>query len=146
MKWKSLGNGFISSTIQMTSSVEDAFLDICNQIQTYIIPNNSSIKWDFIKIEFWVDSGRIIIFPALKNDPSRIEKAGCHIQFEQLLYNYNLIADSDMPDDEFTTLILQEENSWINKFIGIAKQSQISETNLMFFDADDQTPLNETFL
>ncbi|MDR3621180.1 MAG: hypothetical protein P4L85_17645 [Paludisphaera borealis] len=97
--------------------------ELYRHIHTNVLPNNASVPWNFLRVELWSDSGRIIVYPASTSTPNRIEKAGCQVIFSDLLLEYDRLADSGLDDDVFVAALEREEEKWVEGFLDAARRA-----------------------
>lgn len=134
------------ATVPVGGSIDDAMQDLCEKVASDVIPMQGDANWDYLRVEFWPDSGRIIAFPASTSTVHRIDKSGCQVIFEDLLARYEELADSDMSDEEFTKRLLAEERKWIDRFLAAARSSKLRGTRVMFYEADDEPPIQDVII
>jgi hypothetical protein len=146
MEWQEINNGFAMATVGSGDSVEDAMMQLCERVARDVIPMNRDVDWDYLRVEFWADSGRIIVFPASTSMADRIEKAGCQLVFEDLLSRYEELADSDISDDEFTERLLAEEKTWIERLLTAARRSRLQGLRVIFWDAEDEQAVQDVVI
>ena len=82
-------------------------------------PLNAGVSWDHLRVEIWLDSGRIILFPSPSPFRCRVEKAMCQIVCPDLLASYDETADSNLSDDAFDSWAKQATE----KVAGLLSQS-----------------------
>ncbi len=141
MEWKKLKNCFMMAKVEPSESIEEALTEFCQHIKQHVIPKNDGVSWDCLRIEFWVDSGRIIAFPISSLKPDRIEKAGCQVVFADLLAQYEHLADSDLDDDAFVAALLVVEREWINKILSAAQRASLTGNRFQFWDGEGEQPI-----
>ncbi|MEJ7595478.1 MAG: hypothetical protein WKF77_28515 [Planctomycetaceae bacterium] len=141
MDWLELKNNFTMTTVTRGVAIDGAMENVCQHIVTTVIPKNLGVEWDYLRIELWPDSGRLIFFPASTSNAERIEKAGCQVVFEDLLAKYNALADSDLDDDAFVAALLREERLWIEQFLHFARSTNLSGRRCQFWEGDGELPI-----
>ncbi len=146
VKWQDMSGGFSLAIVKNNESAEDAIIELCERIANYVIPKNEKVHWDHLRVEFWPDSGRIIVFPASLATNNRVEQAGCQVVFEELLRRYAELADSNIADDEFTAKVLSEERTWIDRFVNAARNTGLRGLRAVFWDAEDEQPILDVLL
>jgi hypothetical protein len=82
-------------------------------------PLNADVSSDHLRVEIWLDSGRIILFPSPSPFRYRVEKAMCEIICPDLLVSYEETAASNLSDDEFDSWA----NQAIEKVAGLVSES-----------------------
>jgi len=121
-----------------------------------ILPLNSEVDWDYIRVELWCDSGRIIISPASSQNKYRIAKSSCQVFFPALLAEcetiYNAFDDetdeeneTEEAEEKLSSLMREMESRWMNK-AEAALRGQLkegSELKFCFFSFDDDEPSRE---
>lgn len=114
-----------------------------------VLPANATIGWDYVRIEIWADSGRIIFFPASSKTNRRIEKAVCQVYLAELLKEYERLADSGMPDDEFTEQLTAYEGRLAEALlegatgVPIVLPPDVSALKVSIRESDAEAPLLE---
>lgn len=141
MNWHESKGGFLATTVESSGSIGQAMNALCTQIKEKIIPANREVLWDYLRVEFWPDSGRVIVFPALISKLTRVEKAGCQVIFIDILNAYERLADSNLDDDAFEVELLREEKRWIGDFLSAAHDAGISGLRIQFWDGDSEEPI-----
>jgi hypothetical protein len=101
-----------------TLSVSQAAQELWRKYIEDAAPKNKEVTWDYLRIEVWLDSGRIILFPATNPFRRRIEKSACQISCPDLLGSFNEMADSKS-DDEFDVWHTQT----VDKVVGLVSQA-----------------------
>ena len=141
MEWQELKNSFTMATVKPSESIEQALTELCQHIKQHVIPKNEGIAWDCLRIEFWADSGRIIVFPSSTSKSDRIEKAGCPVVFADLLAQYERLADSGLDDDAFVAVLLGVEREWIDKLLDAARHVSLTGNRFQFWDGEGERPI-----
>ncbi|MES2793023.1 MAG: hypothetical protein V4719_25650 [Planctomycetota bacterium] len=136
MEWQQLKNNVSMATVKSGDSIEQAMIELCQHIKSRVIPSNAGIDWDYLRVEFWPDSGRVIVFPSSSSNSDRIETAGCQVVFGTLLVEYERLADSDLDDNAFVDALLQEERMWIERFLDSARKTGLSGNHIQFWDGE----------
>ena len=109
-----------------------------------ILPRNEEFDWDYVKVEFWSDGGRIIVYPASRRSKWRDEKAGCIVTFPDLITTVDQIADLYLDDDEeFDGRIREVHLEWAGELERTARASNLSDIRIQIFEADDPDPIVE---
>lgn len=134
MEWEQFSDGYWMSTVDNLPTADD-MTEITRKIVVDVIPKHSNLEWDHLRVELWPDSGRVIVFPALDSNANRIDVAGCQIVFASLLSEYETLADSDMPDEEFDSVLQAEEQRWIDQLIAGARQGGLRDTRMAFWES-----------
>lgn len=112
-----------------------------------IAPLQRDQSWDYIRVELWPDSGRIIALPASSTSDIRIENGTCQVISKTLLTFYNQLADSSIPDDEFTDKLLELATAIAESIIsaahaiGLANILNKDIIRIACFDSDETTAL-----
>lgn len=119
---------------------------MCSHIASDVLPRNNEVGWDYLRVELWSDSGRIIVFPSSTNLRERIDDAACQIVFDKLLQLYEQLADSNIDDDEFTRLIEVEEGKWVTRFLEAARKSELRGYRVIFFSGNGEECLEDTIV
>lgn len=143
MEWQDLTAGFTTATVAEDESLDVAMHGFCEQIRAYVLPKNQGVDWNYIRVELWSDSGRMIAFPANRSKNERIEKAGCQIVFNALLAQYEDLADSDIDDDAFAEALVDAKRSWIQNFVVAAREAGLSGQKVQFWDGDGEDVILE---
>ena len=64
MEWHDHKSGFSTATVSEGEPLDAAMHEFSSRIRVDVLPKHESVDWDYIRVEFWPDSGRIIAFPA----------------------------------------------------------------------------------
>lgn len=164
MNWKThiSGSSRIFSLEDDTQemAIEDILKEVWVLLWSEMLPLNSDVVWDYIKIELWVDSGRIIAYPASSKSTFRVEKAVCSVFFPLLLEQYETLSAKhfgievleEVAEFEVQQLFEREvtelELEWIRK-AELAAQDQIPEganLRMAFYSTDDDAPLRSLII
>lgn len=137
MEWHDIEGGFSMATVAEGEPLEIAMREFCEKIRADILPTHKGVDWNYIRVEFWSDSGRMIAFPASSSTNERIEKAGCQVVFEELLAQYQQLADSDMEDAAFTATLIDVVHSWIQRFVAAARETGMMGQQIQFWDGEE---------
>ncbi|MEM9481326.1 MAG: hypothetical protein AAGA58_16875 [Verrucomicrobiota bacterium] len=140
MNWtKEENRGDIIFTLEVAETPKvEIFKEVWNVFSNQIIELNSGINWDFIMVEFWLDSGRVIIFPSARGSFDRIEKALCQVFSEKMLSTYEELVNSGIDDNEFDKR-LRDMRDTCARYVEIAaKESALANLELAFWDADEE--------
>jgi len=111
-----------------------------------VVPLNQEVAADYVRVEIWADSGRIIVFPATSKTPRRIEKALCQVAFERLLTFYQQLATSDASDSVFSDQLdakLQELTVSLGRGVSAAGPEVTGGLKVVFFNADSEPAIAE---
>lgn len=138
MEWQDLKGGFSTATVAEGEPLEIAMRDFCEQIRANVLPKHMEVDWNYIRVEFWADSGRMIAFPAISSKNERIEKAGCQVVFEDLRAQYEELANADLEDAAFTEALIDAERSWIQRFVAAARETGLNGQQVQFWDGDGE--------
>jgi hypothetical protein len=115
-------------------------------------PVNANIVWDHLRVELWIDSGRIIIFPARSALKARIELAVCQMFFPSLQRFYENLIGIDLADDQFESTLEAKEKevielvSKIGSELGIPERLERPFVRVLYFGTDLQNPMKEDCL
>ena len=84
-------------------SLHDALSELVADIVDRIIPlqSDASRAMYEIRVELWLDSGRIIVFPSQTPFTRRIDVAGCVVNSADIESQIRALDESKMPDGEF---------------------------------------------
>lgn len=129
--------------VQRGESIKEAMIEFCKHIKQRVIPCNDEIDWDYLRVEFWPDSGRIIVFPAASSIAERIEKAGCQVVFLSLLSEYDSLADSSAGDDLFVAELDRVVGLWIERFLEGFRNVGLSGFRVEFWNEGGVSPIWE---
>lgn len=129
MQWNIHSNG---STVGYSGYAEGtalvaAAVELWRKYVEDAAPKNAEIAWDHLRVEIWLDSGRVILFPSPSPFRNRVERAACQITFPEVLASYNEISGSAMSDDEFERWAKVTEMKIANLVSEAAKQAHLPE-------------------
>lgn len=163
MIWNTLTSGktrfskhiLVSADATSISEI-DALEEMWKVMLSNVLPLNAGVVWDYIRLEIWVDTGRVIVYPALLKDEFRVDKACCSLFFASLLKESENLSNKlfgpevteEMPDeadqDAYSQAITELELELIRK-AEIAAYAAIpanSGLKIVFYSTDDD-PLHE---
>lgn len=142
MSWEN-ESGISTLKVAKEDSIEASLRDLWTKVSSELLPLHKEVPWDHMRIEIWGDSGRILLFPASSRESSRIEKLVYQIVFQQLLNQYETLADSDANDELFAKEWLSVTRSWASSLASAASSGGLSGLRLVFWDAEDEVPVLE---
>jgi len=126
-------DSFHDIDVEASDALPSAFAALAADLKDRVIPlqNESGKDWKEIRMELWLDSGRIIAFPAQNPYTDRIDVAGCTVHctaFEE--------AIEELSDDDFDAEMnkMQEETAGlITKTVG-----PLLDCPIAIYDADGE--------
>lgn len=140
-------------------SVEETFTEMWKFMISDILPLNHDVEWDYIKLELWIDSGRVILYPTSSKSKFRIERAVCSVFFPSLLEQSEMLntecfgseQTEDLPDIEiqevFEQAVTKLELEWIHKAeLAVQQIPEVSKLRLAFYSTDDDLPLHSIII
>ena len=148
MKWEEVIPNYIEAEVEAASS--RSLVELWQQVLDYVLPKHKSNEWDFVKVEFWADSGRVIIFPSLSGSSKRVDKAGCQLIDRSFLSKWEDLCDQDIDDDQFTELALKLELDYavmiLQSLKSITSHNDVEydQLRVVFYDADELDPIFES--
>lgn len=86
-------------------SCVDAVREALALITEAVIRGEGGQARDCIKVELWLDSGRIILYPARAKSPDRDETVAYQISIPEMLEEWERVATSDENDALFESAI-----------------------------------------
>jgi hypothetical protein len=89
---------------------------------------NARMEWDHLRAEIWLDSGRVILFPAIFSFRYRTEKAVCQIICPDLLASYTDKASSNMRDEQFESWAKAEEIRVVSLVSSAAREMNLAQS------------------
>ena len=107
-----------------------------------VAPANATVTWDHLRVEMWLDSGRVILFPTMSPFRHRIEKAVCQIICPDLLNFYETLIEADIPDNEFEVALSKKEQEVADLLSTAAKQMNLparlslQSVRVLYYGAD----------
>lgn len=117
-----------------------------------VVPLNAAVEWDFIKLEIWPDSGRLIAFPASSQSRFRVEMAVCQVFFPSLLQAYEEIDDEiddgdedEEADRQFSEAVSALVKEWAGKTETAARTALRTGYGwkVKFYSSEGEEPLHE---
>ena len=124
--------------------VHEMFVSMWQKFATDVLPLHMRSAWTFVKAEFWPDSGRIIVFPTRAADV-RDERALCELIAAELLERWERLADSGLPDDEFSTEVSKLEAEYARTLCKAAAGVFGEDAAIVIrcYDAEEREPFSE---
>ncbi len=117
---------------------ENGVIELWRKFFIDSLPLNKDINWDVIRVELWLDSGRIIIFPAFEKNLERIESSGCQMFFYDLHEYYENLADSKISDKQFDAEVERKDYELIKKLISGLNMNEGSGHQLLFWSSNSE--------
>lgn len=148
MKWEKSASAepLVFTAIASFTAIDECLEELWKFFVSEILPRNEGVNWDFVRVEIWLDSGRIIVFPASSGAQSRIEISGCQVVFPSMLEDYERLADSSLGEMEFTQSVCDLERMWVNLAIAAARRIGLSHVRLSFWIAEGDYAIHDEFL
>jgi hypothetical protein len=147
-KGSTIGYAGHAETVPITESVHELWRKYIDDAA----PKNAETAWDHLRVELWLDSGRIILFPALSTNCFRIEKAACQLICPDLLNFYETLIKAKLPDEKFEIEITLKEMEVAEILSKSAKDAHLPqklgrpEINILYFGADVHKPIRKDTL
>ncbi|MFT3781038.1 MAG: hypothetical protein QM790_03415 [Nibricoccus sp.] len=135
---------FIAEVVGAFSAgkASDVFRDAWRFLMTTVVPLNERADWDHIRCEFWLDSGRCVIFVAHAEKVDRIDRGCCQIVSRDLMSVWERCASRFADSDEdFSRAIVEEERKLMSFAVdaanAVAKEmTGLRGVDIEFWDAD----------
>jgi hypothetical protein len=124
------------------STAFSAFTDMWRCFFLQVAPLNRRDDWDQVRIEFWPDSGRCIVFVANSERVDRVDRGCCQLISQSLAATWSKFASIHANDDErFDRAIVEEEKRLIQFAVDAADEVAKGEPALRglqveFWNAD----------
>ena len=104
-----MSDTFNEIEVETRAELPGALEALASDLKERVIPvqNDSGKAFNEIRVELWLDSGRIIAFPSQTPFEDRIDVAGCEVdcaEFEEA------IDDDDLSDDDYDALLNRMAN------------------------------------
>jgi O-acetyl-ADP-ribose deacetylase (regulator of RNase III) len=145
---------YYSADVAIDGEIDSAFGQLWEKVCRDVLPEHAETDWDFVKAEFWPDSGRIIVFPA-PNSLERIDRAGCQLVVHPLLRRWDEMADSEDDDESFDARVSEELHRLAERLLKMLKEvvysaksdcwSLLPKSPLIVrcFNAEEHVPFDE---
>ncbi len=136
-----------------TIPVRDAARELWEKYLADASPQNIEIGWDHLRVELWLDSGRIILFPAISPFRRRIEKSACQITCPDVLNFYETLLEAGLPDKDFESQLARKENEIVELLSTTAREAHLperlgrSEVRMCYYSYEGESgPIKEDVL
>lgn len=112
-------------------------------------PANAEVAWDHLRVEMWLDSGRVILFPTVSPYRYRIEKAVCQIICPDLLNFYETLIEAKIPDNKFGLALCKKERevavllSTAAKQMNLPGRLNLQSVRVLYYGADLENLIRE---
>lgn len=132
--------------------LEQAFQELWCKYSNDAAPLNAETSWDHLRIELWLDSGRVILFPAKRPFQKRFENALCQINCPELLNFYETLIEAHLPDEKFEVAMTQKEKEIAEMLSVSAREADLPEhlgkdfVRVLIYGADLENPMKEEVL
>src|SRR5690348_8301136 len=123
MVWKSNQSKSGEDYIGNAETASEAAKEMWPKFITDVLPKNLGIAWDHIRVELWLDSGRIIFFPAATPFRRRIEKSACQIGCRDTLEFYEKLIAANLPDSDFEQKLASKEKEIVEMISSTAREA-----------------------
>ena len=136
--WRTIISGELSDAA-MVSSLADMWDIFWSRIQLL----NNDVDWNAINCEYWMDSGRLILFVKHKDNMERIDKGTCEVVIMPFLKQWEKLS-AQHPDSggDFDAALRRYQKQFSKLVIEAAKMSQSfgylakKKPVIEFWDAD----------
>ncbi len=109
------------------SPVPEAVQELWRKYVEDASPKNAEIAWDHLRVELWLDSGRIILYPAIAPFRQRIERSACQMACPDLVNFYDRLIESNLPDDKLEEQLTGKENELVELLSTSARKMKLPE-------------------
>lgn len=75
--------------------------DVWDNFWRFVVPLQAEAKWDYVRVEAWPDSGRILLFPALTRARRRVDVMVLELTFEEILQRWAALEEQAVSDRVF---------------------------------------------
>lgn len=152
MRWevsdaKSSGTDYIGYA--ETMPVAGAVRELWRKYLEDAAPINADIEWDHLRAELWLDSGRIILYPAVSPFRRRIEKSACQITCPDLLNFFEMLVEAELPDDKIEAALARKEDEVIMLLSTSGLEMKLPErlnrgsVKVLYYGANLKKPIKE---
>jgi len=106
MEWEELQRHQRRYFSAKTSATEESLEkkdaeELWKKLFCVVLSNEIEDRWDSIRVECSLETGRLITFVEKKGIQERVENGGCDMCFESKLSAWEKLADSDLDDIDF---------------------------------------------
>jgi len=151
MRWEVNLKG---STISYTGYAEntpvtEAVFKLWQKYIQDVAPKNADVVWDHLRVELWMDSGRVILFPTPSPFRYRMEKAVCQIICPDLLNIYENLIEAEMSDENFEAALSRKEQDLAGLLSASANAVNLPEhlgrptIKILYYGANLEKPIIE---
>jgi hypothetical protein len=150
VRWKfsrAKGSGVDDVGYAESTSLSVAAYELWRKYAQDAAPLNADIVWDYLRVEIWLDSGRIILFPTPSPFRYRVEKAMCQMVCPDLVRFYETLANASLPDEQLDLEIKRKEEEVANHVSDAGKKSKLPEqlgrecVAVLYYGSDLQKPI-----
>ncbi|WP_375748937.1 hypothetical protein [Vibrio sp. HN007] len=145
MKWdESSDSGTKLYQAEVSKLEEDITVKVWSQFLD-VLSKQKLKKWDAVRIEFWSDSGRIIMFPAAASKEDRNEAFCLELYTREYYEFWEELCDSELEDEEFDNKVSIRINDLIRTFnLALTKaigsrvgSDEFKDLMILYCDADE---------
>lgn len=132
-----------------TTPLAEAVEELWRKYVAVAASKNAETNWDHLRVEIWLDSGRVILFPATFPFRIRTEKTVVQIICPDLLASYNETAKSSMPDAQFESWAKETEDKVVSLVAGATRQMNLPQclgrptVKILYYGTDLEKPVRE---
>jgi len=144
-KGSTIGYAGYAERTPVTEAVSELWLKYIDEVA----PKNTEVKWDHLRAEICLDSGRVILFPAASPFRYRAEKAVCQIICPDLLASYEDMIKAGVSDDQFDAWANGATEKVVSLVSGAARQMNLPHrlgkpsVRILYYGADLEKLLRE---
>ena len=139
-----------TGVVKESDDVDEALRELWRKFIRNVLPKHSPEEWTYAAVEFWADSGRVIVYPA--RDLERRERAVCQLIIESFENEWGEIGDAELNGevdaDEFARRIADVERRYSERVIHALRQvlAEFRDpeiVNVKLFNFEDTEPFEE---
>jgi hypothetical protein len=99
----------------------------------WIVATDQVAPWEYVCVSIWLDSGRVIAYPALHGVSKRIDEVMCQVKMEDVIAEWDGLPDAE-EDEE---LFVREAEALEQRIVSIFAAEVTSNAKpVRFFSAD----------
>lgn len=153
MNWNCVeqeGSVRVAAELEKGEDLDCAMESLWHAFILNVVPLHKSVIWDYIKIEFWEDSGCLLVFPANSKVEGRVDKAMCDLTINDLKETYEsfLNKSGDWDEDALELEFKKVAQCAIRAFkrVQALRRLRRKEIEISIHMASDEEPLVQKVL
>lgn len=132
---------------------EETAVQVWRFFTAEIAPLNDATTWEVVRCDFWMDTGRLLVFVAQADMEERIDKGVCEIVSMEFADTWNRCASAHGDSDaQFVKALLKAQRRYaavfsrvLERLIRAGECQSLKGREVQFWNAGDELVASEQF-